>query len=92
MIKGFDLDHSHSEHSQLEDSSPCQSLPNQCFHGIFSPEFLNSNLRKLDQYYQQKLTLEELDERHFINTDTRLQTPMKFSPFARKGPSHLYMP
>ena len=34
--------------------------------------------------------MEELDERHFINTDTRLQTPLKLSPFARNG--HRYMP
>lgn len=44
------------------------------------------NYKKLNHYYAQKLTLDELDERHFINTDNKLHTPIKYSPFARKGP------
>ena len=82
MLRGSEQGVPHSESNYFSDLE-CQQLPSQCLHGIFNNEFLAQNFRKLDVYYQQKLTLEELDERHFINTDTRLQTPLKMSPFAR---------
>ena len=54
--------------------------------GIFDPAHLNKNYKKLDEYYQKKLVHEELDERHFINEDTKgNHTPVKITPFARQG-------
>jgi hypothetical protein len=58
---------------------------------VFHPDNLNNHLKRLDQYYQQKLCTEELDERHFIHKDGRGNlTPYKMSPFARN--SHLHKP
>jgi hypothetical protein len=59
-------------------------------HGVLSSDNLAHNLKKLDNYYQQKLSPEELDERHFIQMDNRNFTPFKLSPFARH--SHRVMP
>ena len=42
-------------------------------------------LQKLDQMYSKTLSNEELDERHFISGDSKIQTPYKLTPFARKG-------
>jgi hypothetical protein len=35
--------------------------------------------------YSKTLSNEELDERHFISGDSKIQTPYKLTPFARKG-------
>jgi len=62
------------------------------FVGIFESEHLTNNFKvtlptkdqRLEHQYQTKITLDELDERHFINSDNRLNTPFKLSPFARR--------
>lgn len=59
---------------------------------MFSSQNLSSNLKKLDQYYQKKLTPNELDERHFINAENRNMTPFKLSPFARENYMHKRVP
>ena len=58
-------------------------IPSKCLHGIFSPDNLTSNNKKLHQYYERKLSPDELDERHFIQSDKRNFTPFKMSPFDR---------
>lgn len=51
MIKGFDAASQHQELSYFVSDLECQ-LPSQCLHGIFNNETLNTNIKKLDQYYQ----------------------------------------
>jgi hypothetical protein len=92
MLKGFDSTHMHADITYLGFPCECSQPTNKCLHGIFNSENLNSNYRKLDAYYTQKLSLEELDERHLINSDNRLQTPLKLSPFARQGPMNKNIP
>lgn len=82
MLRGFDTDLSHSEIPYFNLPTNCNKESSDCLHGIFNSENLNLSFRKLDSYYTQKLTVDELDERHFINSD-RLQTPLKLSPFVR---------
>lgn len=82
MLKGYDSDQAHPEVPYLGLTVNCQHQSSKCLHGIFNNENLNLSFRKLDSYYQQKLTVDELDERHFINSD-RLATPLKLSPFVR---------
>ena len=72
MIKGNESQQVHSEFALIDSPETCQQMQSQCLHGIFSSEHLQSNMRKLDQYYAQKLTPDELDERHFISTDNKL--------------------
>lgn len=80
------LSTNHPELSYFGGSLEC-SLPSKCLHGIFNSENLNTNTKRLDMYYQMKISPEELDERHFINREFRGNlTPLKMSPFARFGP------
>lgn len=91
MLKGVDCTTNHSELSYLGLNLECQ-LPSKCLHGLLNSDNLNSNFKKLDQYYQQKLSPHELDERHFIQCDTRNLTPCKFSPYARNSHINKQMP
>lgn len=62
----------------------------QCLHGIFNIDNLTLNIKKLEQYYQKKISPDQLDERHFITKDVKNLTPFKLSPYARN--SHLPKP
>lgn len=90
-IKGFDNEEPHEEMEYLGVKLEC-SMPSRCLHGVFNASFLAQNYKKLDQYYQKKLTPKELDERHFIHTDNRILTPFKLSPFARENYMHKHAP
>jgi len=59
---------------------------------LLSADNLPHNFKKLDSYYQQKLSPHELDERHFIQLDNRNTTPFKLSPFARNSHINRIMP
>lgn len=80
MIKGYESGQEHSEVSYFNCKVEC-SIPSKCLHGMFNNENLTMNIKKLDQYYKQKLTPADLDERHFINRDKANETPYKLSPF-----------
>jgi hypothetical protein len=54
-------------------------------HGIFGHEHLNNNHKRLDQYYQGKLKLDEIDDRVFLNKVVRNLTPFKASPYTRSS-------
>lgn len=43
-----------------------------------------SNLNKLDLHYQKNLSYEGFDERFYVN-EIKINTPGKFTPFARQG-------
>ena len=77
----FQID-THTEFPYFDGSSDCE-LPSKCLHGIFDNQNLSFNFKKLEQYYQSKISPDELDERHFINRDGRNLTPFKLSPYAR---------
>ena len=83
MIRGVDtITHpNHSELPCLGITHECQ-IPSKCLHGIFNHDNLTKNYQKLHQYYERKLSPEELDERHFIQSERRNNTPFKMSPFA----------
>ncbi len=51
---------------------------------FLSPEFLQSNYKRLDQIYEKKLNFNNLDERIFLKDRTANITPSKFTPFARQ--------
>ena len=89
MIKGVDTESqaTHPELPCLGINLDCQ-IQSKCLHGIFNSDHLNSNYKKLYQYYERKLSPEELDERHFIQSEKRNLTPFKMSPFARN--THVY--
>ena len=53
--------------------------------GLFDFDNLQYNYQKLDSHYQSKLSLEELDDRHFIHEEHKSYTPIKLTPFARQG-------
>ncbi|MFS8159827.1 MAG: hypothetical protein ACMG6E_06385 [Candidatus Roizmanbacteria bacterium] len=52
MLKGFEPQQNHFEFPHLEALGECQQMSNKCFHGIFNSENLNTNMKKLDYYYQ----------------------------------------
>ena len=53
--------------------------------GLFDHDNLQHNYQKLDSHYQSKLSIEELDDRHFIHEEQKSYTPIKLTPFARQG-------
>ena len=55
------------------------------FDEIFDAEKLGITLKKMSAQYQQKLGLDEIDERIFVLSEMRITTPLKFTPFARQG-------
>ena len=72
MIKGYDGNLPHADLIYLGFPDECSQPPNKCLHGFLNHENLHNNYRRLDAYYTSKLTPDELDERHFINSDNRL--------------------
>ena len=53
---------------------------------LFSPSQIIHNMNKLDQLYNEKLGINNLDERFFISKNQRIQrAPTKFTPFARQS-------
>lgn len=60
------------------------------FAKIFSEEYLETSLRKLNGLYQQLIpSLDGIDERSFIASETRITTPVKLTPFARQGVANI---
>ena len=57
---------------------------------ILSPEHIQFNYRKLDKYYENRLTIENLGERIFFKERAMNLTPSKFTPFARQGYANKY--
>jgi len=79
--------HHHQEAAYLGGVLEFQ-VPSKCLHGVFNHENLVENYKRLDQYYQEKLTPDSLDDRHFISREIRNLTPVKMSPFARTNQLH----
>eukprot|EP01022_Parablepharisma_sp_SALTPOND_P014821 TRINITY_DN205_c0_g3_i3.p1 TRINITY_DN205_c0_g3~~TRINITY_DN205_c0_g3_i3.p1 ORF type:complete len:933 (+),score=77.64 TRINITY_DN205_c0_g3_i3:3512-6310(+) len=55
------------------------------FNELFDMERIGLIIKKLSAQYQQKLGLDEIDERIFVVSEMRITTPLKFTPFARQG-------
>lgn len=72
----------HKELTYLGGDIECQ-IPSQCLHGIFGHEHLNNNYKRLDQYYQRKLSPDDIDDRVFLNKNIKNITPFKVSPYTR---------
>lgn len=67
----------------------CQ-IPSQCLHGIFHHDHLTNNFKRLDQYYQKKLTSsEDIDDRVFLNRSVKNITPFKASPYSRTSQQYI---
>ena len=58
---------------------------------IFSAEQIENVIRKLNALYQQSVSLEGIDERSFIASETRITTPVKLTPFARQGVANIIL-
>eukprot|EP01022_Parablepharisma_sp_SALTPOND_P017379 TRINITY_DN275_c0_g1_i1.p1 TRINITY_DN275_c0_g1~~TRINITY_DN275_c0_g1_i1.p1 ORF type:complete len:831 (+),score=71.55 TRINITY_DN275_c0_g1_i1:7086-9578(+) len=58
---------------------------------IFSEEYIEGSLRKLNMVYQQMVPLDGIDERSFIASETRITTPVKLTPFARQGVANILL-
>jgi len=52
---------------------------------LFDTDKIGLNLKKMSSQYQQKLGIDEIDERIFVISEMRITTPLKFTPFARQG-------
>jgi len=57
--------------------------------GVFHEEYINYNYNKLDQFYQKKIGLDNVDERFFL-FERSLQTVTKFTPFTPIPRPHVY--
>jgi len=55
------------------------------FREIFNPKLIDSNLSSLEQYYQQTLQKEDIDERYYLYSCRRPNTNMNFTPFSKQG-------
>jgi hypothetical protein len=82
--EGGDPTTRHKELTYLGGEIECQ-VPSQCLHGIFGHDHLNNNYKRLDQYYQKKLTPDDIDDRVFLNKNIKNLTPFKVSPYARSS-------
>lgn len=54
------------------------------FEGLYTAQNIDTNLEKLDAYYQKKLGFDDLDERFFVRDRKALHAGM-FTPFAKQG-------
>ena len=52
---------------------------------FLSPEYLQSNYKRLDKFYEKSIESNDLDERIFLKERIANLTPSKFTPFARQG-------
>lgn len=61
-------------------SKSCVLLPKNSLGGIFDREYLQKNVKALDQIYQQNMKVEhDFDERYFVNQSGLIHTPMKLT-------------
>jgi hypothetical protein len=67
------------------DALRCASAERHNFAGVFEPERIALSIKRLGAQYQQQITPDELDERIFVSSETKITTPLKFTPFARQG-------
>ena len=52
---------------------------------MFEPDRVHLIIKKMNSQYQQRLQLDEIDERIFVVSEMKIKTPSKFMPFARQG-------
>ncbi len=55
------------------------------FSSVFDQDRIQTNLRKLNTAYQSAASLDGIDERSFILSETKITTPARLTPFARQG-------